>query len=342
MDPAARRALLRLRDPDGGSLQQLARMVVDQTTATPLRSLAAPRWIAGQLAAALEAGTRGDHLRAWVDRRIASERARWGEEQSPFRSYVPGEAMDPLRKLLGRAYAPEEELLFRLIDQPAIRGLIRTVLADVVHASRRRLGEVDGMLGGLGKRAARRSRGLLGNVGKNLGGMAENIVGAVREEVDTALDGRLTEFLQGATSEAVRTIARYASDPAHAESFGQLRLAILDVVLDTPIAELAQEADKLQPEDIVDVVVGGIRAAVQQPDFVPRIEERIAAVMEEAGDGTLGAWLAEVGLADVWIETTTELVTERLRAVVETTTFETWWGELHRSGSTPDPSDPSP
>jgi hypothetical protein len=158
--------------------------------------------------------------------------------------------------------------------------------------------------------------------------MAENLVEAVKEEVDFAFDGRIKEFVDGATREALRTIAGYAANPEHAASFGDLRLAILDVVLDSPIRELAGEADKLKPETAVDVVVGAIRSAVGQPDFVDRAEHRIAAILSEAGDGTLGAWLDEVGLRDVWSDTTAELVTDRLRAVVRTDGFETWWEEL--------------
>lgn len=331
MDEPARRALARLRDPESGALLFLSKMVVEEATATPLATIAAPRWIASQLAAALEAGTRGDLLRSWVDKRIASERERWGQEGRPLRTFLPPEAERPLRELLGRPYAPNEQLMFKIIDQPAIRGLVKIVLTDTVTRFRKRLSEWDtGLLGGIGRKAAAKGRGLFGNVGRNLGGMAENIVEAVKEEVDLAFDGRVTDFVAGATTEAVRTIARYASDPDRAKGFGELRLAILDVVLDTPIRDLASEADKLKPETAVDVVVAAVRGAISEPDFVPRMEERIAKILSETGDGTLGAWLAEVGLEEVWSETTTELVSQRLAAVVRTERFEAWWDDLHK------------
>ncbi len=328
-DDASMRALARLQDPDGRALTELAHLVVAETTATPLRDIATPRWIAGQIAAALEAGTRGELIRQSVDGRIGAERTRWAAEERPLRTFVPTEAEEPLRQLLGRAYSPDEALLFRVVDQPAIRGMVGVVLADTVQRFRKRVASVDdGLLGGIGRRAARRGKGLFGNVGRNIGGMAENIVGAVREEVDHALDGRGAEFVGNATAEAVRTIAAYAADPAHAEAFGELRLAILDVVLDTPIRELAVEMDKLEPEEIVDVVVGALRAAVNEADFVERTEQRVARVLDETGDGTLGAWLDEVGLREVWTETTTELVAQRLGAVVRTPGFDRWWQDL--------------
>lgn len=338
MNKTAARGLARLREPNGARLQELARMVVDETTATPLRDIATPRWIAGQLAAAIEAGVQGDLAKQWVQRRIDAERDRWSTDERPVGELVPEEAIEPLRTLLGKAYAPSEDLVFRIIDQPAIRRLIREVLTSTLTRFRRRLQSVDkGVLGGFGGRAARRGRGLLGEVAGNLGGVAgnlggvaENLVGAVRDEVEQSLDNRVKDFVGGATADVVRAIARYFANPEHAEAMGELRLAILDVVLATSIEELAAEADKLRPEDIIDVVVAALRSAVAAEDFVDRTEERIARILEETGDGTLGAWLDEVGLRDVWTQTTTELVAARLAAVVHTDAFEAWWGRLLR------------
>lgn len=339
MDPAAERALARLRDPDGEALTRLARLVVEQTTATPLRDIATPRWIAGQIAAALEAATHGDHARAWVERRIAAERERWAEEQRTLRTFLPPEAEEPLRKVLGREYLANEELTFRILDQPAIRGLVREVLSTSLRNFRSRLAQVEsGVLGEVGRRAAKRGRGIfgtvlpenLGQVAGNVRGLTENLVGAVRDEVEQNLDGRIKEYVRGVTSDTLRTIAHYLADPAHAPAFADLRLAILDVVLDTPIRDLAGEADKLRPEEVVDVVVAALRSAVQAEDFVARTEQRISQVLAEAGDGTLGAWLDEVGLGEVWTDTTTELVASRLRAVVVTEAFEAWWADLFR------------
>ncbi|MCA9491441.1 MAG: hypothetical protein KC621_16025 [Myxococcales bacterium] len=329
MDEAAQRALRRLRDPDNQALAALARLTVEQTTATPLRAIAHPKWVASQLKAVLEAGVRGDLLREWVRKRIASERERWGTEERTLRTFVPIEADEPLRKLLGRPYTPSESLMTRVVDQPAIRGLLGVVLTDTVTRFRKRLSEWDsGMLGGLGKRAAARGKGLFGNVGRNLGGMAENLVEVVKEEVDAAMEGRVGEFVQGATSEAVKTAARYVANPRNSEQFAQMRLAVLDVLLDATIRELATELDKMEPEVAVDVVVAAVRSMVDAEDFAARTEERIAKVMEEAGDGTFGAWLEEVGLREVWTDTTTELLTERLAAVVATEPFEAWWAGL--------------
>lgn len=327
------RARQRLVDPEGRALAELARLVVHETTATPMKDIATPSWITSQITAALEAATQGDLLRSWVDRRIASERERWSQESRTLRTWLPPEAERPLREVLGREYVPDEELTFRLIDHAAVRNLVRTVLTSSLRRFARRFKTPDGgrgaaVFGGLRDQARQRSRKLFGGMADNLGGLAENLVGAVKDEIDGVMEGRVTEFAGKATTEAIRYIARYIADPAHAAGFGEFRIALLDVILDTPIQVLAGEAEKLEPEELVDVVQVAIRSALANEDFVQETQARVTSALDEAGDGTLGAWLAEIGLLEIWTESTTELVAQRLQAVVKTPGFDAWWDAL--------------
>ena len=172
--------------------------------------------------------------------------------------------------------------------------------------------------------------GRAAEVASNIGGVASNLAGAVRDELESTMDGRVKDFVRQASQDQIHAIARYIADPQHADGFAELRLAILDVIIDTPIRELAKETDKLQPEQIIEIVVGALRSAVAAEDFVDRTEERITQILDEAGDGTLGAWLDEVQLREVWTETTTELIAERLKAVVATDDFTEWWDDLFK------------
>ena len=325
MNDTAILGLKRLRA--GSAVDELARLVVQEATATPLREVASPRWIASQIATALEAAT-APSATQWVSNRIDAERGRWSEDDRKLSSLMPDEVDEPLRQLLLRNWSANEQLTHRLVDQPAIRDLLKHILTDGITRFRKRITNVDDKLGGLGRRAASRSKGLLGGFGR-VSGMAEDLMGAVREEVGHSMDGRVGDFVRSALSDQVRSVARYLADPEHAESFANLRVSILDVLLDTPISELVGEADKLGPEEILEVVRGAVSAAIQADDFVERTETRVAAMMNEVGDGTLGAWLEEVGLLDVWTETTAQVVADRLHAVVKTPAFEEWWAALH-------------
>ncbi len=330
-------ALTRLRDPKSDYLQRLARMVVDDATSTPMRDVAAPGWIASQLAATLEAATRTDAVRDFVARRLDEGRERWADEQRTVRTWMVPEVEDPLRTLLSRPWSPSEELTMRVIDQGVFHELLKEVLENSLRRFNNRLRSFDqDKLGGLGKRAKAVGRGLFGNIADNFGGAAEtlrgsaqNIVGTVQNELEGVVERRIDEFLGSATGEAMKIVARHVTDPDNADAYSEMRLQILDVLLDTTVAEFMGELDKLHPLEGVDVVVSAMRSMVRDPSFVERTEARIATLLDQAGDGTLGAWLDEVQLRQVWTDTTTELITARLQGVVQTPEFESWWRELH-------------
>lgn len=331
LDAGAERALRRLRDDDSEALRALARMVVHETTATPIRDLASPRWIASQVATALEAATSGDRLHDAVGGRLDRGRDRWATEERPLREFVPDEVQPPLRKLLGRPFTPSEGLTRRIVRQDAVRDLMASALEDSIRRFGKRARAADESMGGMGRRAAARGRSL----GKGLfaaagvADVASSLLHTVSDEVEHSLDKRIKDFLGEATSRSLEQVARQLSDPEYAETFAGFRLALLEEVLDTPLQDLVAEADNLGPADALDVVLEGVRAELQRDGFIDRVEERIGAALDEAGDGTLGAWLDEVDLREVWVDTTTQLVTRRLRAVVDTEAFEAWWVALH-------------
>lgn len=330
LDPAARRALDRLQDPDGPALRGLARMVVAETTATPLRELATPRWLASQLATALEALTRGDAFRSALQARLDRGREAWSTDERVLREVMPDEVIPPLEQLLRRDYTPSEGLARRIVRQPAVRDLIAGILDDAIRRFARRMRTFDDSMGGLGQRAARRGRrlgkGLLAAAG--VADVATDLARNLSGELEAAMEVRVKAFIGEATARAADSLVQDLSDPDTAETFAEFRVALLHEILDTPIHELVNEAENLGPLDAVDVIQEAIRVELGRDGFVARAEARIETLLDEAGDGTLGAWLEEVELRDVWVDTTTELVTARLRAVVETDDFVAWWTEL--------------
>lgn len=320
-------ALKRLRDPEDPALPTLARLMVDDTTATPLKAIVHPRWIASQLATALEAASSGDLLRTFVAERMERGFEEIRGHDEPAREWYPEEVDGPLREVLGHSWTPDAQFTLRILDHAAMRNLVAEVLTTTLTRFRARMGQLDGgLLSGGVKRAARRSRGLFGGVAE----LAETVAGVVKEEMEQGLDEKVREFVQTATGEALKVIADYIADPAHADAFADLRVGILDVLLDTPVNELSGEVEKARPLEIFDVVVAGIRQTVKAPDFVDDTERRVQVLLDETGDGTLAAWLDEVGLREVWTASTTELLTQRLQAIVQTDDFEAWWADLHR------------
>jgi hypothetical protein len=331
LSPDAARALARLRDPDGAALRALARLVVDGTTAAPLRDLAPASWIAGQLAAALEAATRGTDLRDAVEHRLDQGRQRWAHEPRPLRELIPAEVLPPLRRLVTKPWSPSPALAHRVVRQPAVRDLMADVLEDAISRFGRRLRATDdGLLGGLGRKAAQRGRafgkGLLAAAG--VADVASDLAHAVTEEFEAALERRVREFVGDATARALDTVVTRLSDPAQQAANASFREAIFEELLGTPVRELVAEAEGLGPLDALDVVIQAVKVEIARENFVDRLTGKVQQVLDEAGDGTLGAWLDEVGLRGVWVDASTELVARRLGAVVHTEPFAAWWTDL--------------
>ncbi len=316
-------ALERLRDPEQQATKALARLLVDDALDTPMAELVRPDWLASQLAAGLEAATRTDRLRELAQQALDEAMARWGHSDAALRSEVPEELVEPLLKALSHPYVPSEELVWRILDQPVFMSLMSEVLENSFKGFRSRMSGVDDkLLGGFGRRAAKRGRGLFG-------GVAESVVGAVAGEVEHQFDRRLSEFLSKATGEALRVVARHVADQAHAESYAEVRTGIFNTVMDIPIKELAAEALDARPMAYVDVVLQGLTGAIAADSFVDDTTRRLQTLMDEVGTGTFGAWLEEVGLRDVWTESTVELLAERLSSTVQTDAFAAWWTDLH-------------
>lgn len=329
-DAASDRALARLRDPASPYARELAALIVAQTLATPISEVAAPRWMASQVAAGLEALTRSEGPRKLAETALEEARARWASEERPLRAWVPPEVDAPLRRVLARPWSPSPELTMRVIDQGIFHDLLRAIIETSLRRFLERVRRFDkDRLGGLGSQARKLGRGLFGGVAQNLTGAAESIVGAVTEEFEGAFEKRIDDFLEGATVEAMREVAGHLTDPSHAQSYAQLRVAVLDVILDAPARELAGEVEKLEPMAVVDIALASLRAFTEQPDLVERLEAPIRELLDRAGDGTLGAWLDQVALREVWVSATTTLLEERLRAVSQTSDFEAWWARLH-------------
>lgn len=320
---ASQAALERLRDPKRTATKALARLLVDDALDTPLTELVRPDWLASQLAAGLEAATGTDRLRELAQQALDEAMARWGGSDAPLRSEVPEELIEPLLNALSHPYVPSVELVWRILDQPMFRSLMSEVLESSFKGFRSRMSGVDDkLLGGFGRRAAKRGRGLFG-------GVAESVVGAVAGEVEHQFDRRLSEFLNKATGEALRMVARHVADEAHATAYAEVRTGIFNTVMDIPIEELAAETLDARPMAYVDVVLQGLSGAVASPSFVDNTTRRLQSLMDEVGTGSFGAWLEEVRLRDVWTESTVELLAERLSSTVQTDAFASWWNDLH-------------
>jgi hypothetical protein len=327
-------ALARLRHPDGAALRGLAALVADEIARAPLSELVPPARVAAEVRRWIVAAAASPTARDAVIRRVEALRrsaATPAWRDRTLRGWMVPELESPLRELLATPWSPDEALVLRLINHGSVKSLLASVLSASLQGFVDRVRNVDdGLLGGIGGKAVQRGRGLFGGLASGLGSAAEGLVGTVRAEIQSALEGRIQPFVGQASEDAVARIAAWLADPEHADSLAELRLAVADVVLDTPVAEWARQLDGVDLGRVADLVLAAARGAAERPDFDDRVGEAVRAALDLVGDGTLAGALDEAGLREAWRASLTDAGAERLHSLVATDTFATWWEELHR------------
>ena len=326
---SADRALARLRDADDPALSDLVAIALKAFDDVPLGAVVDVDSLAKHGRRAVHHLASTPEARARALEVCTKARAEARTSTTPARDLVPAEAQAVVRTVLAQPWAPSEDLTYAVINHDAVRTLVREVLQGAMSKLVHRLRQVDqGSLGGVGGKVVKRGKGLFGGVAGGLGAAAEGLMGTVRDEITATLDARMRETLGAATDEAIRGIAAWVADPAHAEPVAALRISILDLVLDLPIGELVQELDEVSNEAVVDAVFQGLREAAARDDLEAELHGTITRAIAPWADERLGTWLDALALREVWSDASDGLITPLARRVVHTEEFGTWWSSL--------------
>lgn len=323
-------SLSALRDPARGHVRALATIVVDHALATPITDLLPAPTLTARIRAALgEAAERPD-LRAAVNDAVAAARSKaQGDGRALRELLLPG--VEPaVREALALRWSPSEALVLRIINQPAMRELVASVLSETLHGFTARLKSADkGLLGGLGERTARRGSGLFGALAGGISEAAGGIVGAVRDELGSAMETKVREFVESATEQAVRGIAAWLAEPQHADRLAVMRAGVLDVVLALTVREVAQEVEELDTDAITERVLAALRDMARDPEAEAHLTRAAEEALDLLPDRTLGALAARYGLDTPVRELTAAWLEPQLTSLVSSAPFEAWWRAIH-------------
>lgn len=319
----AARALARLTSEDDPALAQWVGLLIDHLLDQPAAALLPGQALAISLATAIQHLAVGpdpltDPARQWLQRQTDDPRS--------LRERLPDGLPQVAEPLLQVPWTPSEAMVLNLLRHDAARDLVRETLAETLQAFATRARSLDdGVLKGIGGRALQKSRGWLGQVGS----AAEGLVGAVSREVEQALEARIKEFLQGATDEALRSIARWMADPRHAPALAQMRVSAWHQLIDAPPASLMGSHPDVDP---VDALAQAVRDGLQQLASRPALTDDLASLLEEArgalSDVRLRDWLPD-DTAPLLHDTLQAAFLPAFREVTRSEDFANWWMELH-------------
>jgi len=314
-------ALQRLRE-DPQHLSALAKLALEDLTERPLTEALPPQWLAKQLVAAMEAVQGNDAFRKVAEQQAqeALRRVR-GTDQS-LEDLLPEGTLPVLSDLVATPWTPSEELTLKLLQHPATKSFLADILKSTLDRFVASASSLDNKLGGLGKRAMGRGRGVFGAAG--------SMFDAVRSEMGNAFESKIADFLSQGTDETLRTLAAWIADPKHADMVADLRRHVLEVTWTTPIAELAQEAEALDPQILLTAGLKWLDLLDNQPNLEATLTSWIERVQAELPYQSLGGLLDDTGLRDLWFSATEQRMVELLRHIVKGDAFASWWEALHQ------------
>lgn len=326
----AAQLLERMRTPH--AYAALAKVLVGRAMSIPLGEALDAVAIVPRALRITKLAAESEALRAEVLRRVADLQAAAEAEPRPARALVPPALLPPLERAVATPWTPSERLVVRVLDQQPIRDLTAEVLTESLRSFAERLraaerGLTGGLAGGLADRVTRRG-GLFGSLAQGVGAAATGIVGAVKDELEAAMEGRIQAFVASATEATVRRIAAWVADPAQASKAATVRVGAMNTLLDTPTAELAAELRQLDTAALVDAARAAVSAWVDRPETEAELTSLLASLTERAGHLNLGEALADIGMADSVRDDLEVAVARALPLWFTDLGFEVWLTEL--------------
>ncbi|NOY28475.1 MAG: hypothetical protein GXP62_21675 [Oligoflexia bacterium] len=315
-----------------GALSSLVSLVVDDLLTRPVSGLLDPDFVADQVIMALETASEGANTETWLREQIQGLRDRLPEGTLDDRA--PDEVVLPLRDALGRPIVWDRELVGRLVDHDAIRGIFRDVLARALTGYARKLAQlgrdnpVSQAARNLGFGGRGRGTGRGSGIGSGLGrlmSLGEDLAKGLSAEIEAQTEGRTREFVDQAMSAVMQQVADHLCDPNYADLYGRYRVHLLDILLDTELSVLAGEADKIDPDQLVATGAAVARALSHREGFRDEIAGAVRSAITEIGDKSLRAFLVEAGIDEAqWRVGIEEQIVARGQDLLATTAFQDW------------------
>lgn len=190
-----------------------------------------------------------------------------------LRAVVPPDFVLLAKELLRLPYVPDRALIVALLSRPPFRRLNRELMTGTLIDYSRRIrstlsdpnaGRSLGMLGRLATQAVQKGTAAVGAV-------AGGVASVVTDELERQMQRRAGEFAENAVDELVGRLATTLTDPARAAEHVEIKLSLLEFVLDLPGETVANELGRAQPLAVVAPLRAALLRWLDRPQAVDEI-----------------------------------------------------------------------
>lgn len=323
----AQELLARLQDasPDG-PLDRLAALVVEHELSQPLETLFPPALVARALRAALEGWLASDTADQELASALEHLQRQLSQDSRTVRQALPPELPKALSELAARRYSPDKTLVLTVLERPPVRALARGLLLNVLIDFSRKVSapvtenRLAKGFSGLARLAAEQA--------KSSGGALGGIASALSDEIERQVEKRARDFTDSALSGIFQQLADALTDPSRASEQAEMRVAILDGVMELPLAKLGRELSRADVPGAAAVVRKGLSQWHASEDATAQLEGWIARALERDGKRPAREVLGALGLLDTFQKLGRESLRARLAPVVASEPFARWLEEL--------------
>ena len=323
MDATTLRQKLR-DDSDGGPLDRLAGLAVEQALDTLLVALVPPARLARGAKLALAGWLRSEDALPALTRAVDEIASRAAGDRRRLGEALPDELRHAARELARRPVVPDRQLVLTVIDRPPVRRLVRglllNALLDFGHQMSAPLGGVAQGLSGLAKYAFDTAKLYSGGIGA--------AVGAVSDEMERQLQKRATEYADAGLAGVFAQIADAVSSPQRAAEAAELRVAVAEGVLELTLLQLSRELVAADVPGAAAIVRKALSRWLRSSEADSTLARWAEQLLAREGGRTLREVLHELGLVEVVQRLGREALRARMGALVASDPFAAWLAEL--------------
>jgi hypothetical protein len=301
---------------DDTKTESLVGLAFDFTLEQPVQTFIEPELLLAHvdraLTEALTEAAIARHVRPFLEREQARAEAR-GDRVG---DWLPAQAKETLRGLAGRPVRLERAFLEGLVEQEAVKHLVRSVVEETLDRFLQTLkpgGSGGGVLGAMGRGAV----GFASGLGKGL-------LGGLGAQMEQQLKAAASAFIAGSMNVVMERVVTLLASPDTGVKLGRMNQTGFDEALKQKTGRVWAQAMKLPVDALLGVVPSIITHNLSRPEIRAGILDEVRAFIEVEGARTLREILAEAGAVDAWREETIAKAAPLLRTFAASEPFRAW------------------